>query len=503
MDDRVRLTELGELGEIADLLSDAIIVFDRDLRVRFYNASFALLYGLEPGVIAPGDEGAHVLRILGLHGFPGTDAATLRRRLAAWRLPASRAERCRLKDGRLVEVARRETADGGMIELHALRPEPANAELERQGALLESILANIGDGVALVDESLRFIAFNRRFPELYAIPEGAVRWGAHFHDFATHFGDLAGLPPERRQTEIDRRYRFLCDPSRTRVVRNLFDGRALEVVKALLPDGGAVLTARDITAEMRRRREVDEARRRAEESSRHKSSFVAHLSHEMRNSLNGILGVAALFDRSALGARERAQLELITASGRMLLRLIDDALDLSRIEAETTGLEAEPFSLVELVDEALALAAPKADEKGLSLTRDDTVAPLPRLLGDPVRIKQVLMNLLSNAVKFTGAGGVHLGLAATLVERSAELTITVTDTGTGIPPEQREAVFREFFQLGEDRGRAGGAGLGLAISRRLVGAMGGTIAVDAPEAGGSRFTVELCLPLAPEEGDDA
>lgn len=506
MDQEFRLTDLDDLASVLDLLTDGIMLFDRELRVRAYNAAYARIFELEPDEIKPGDHLDTVLRVLSGRGMLDTAGERaeeeILRRVATWRSPQNRHEMRRLRSGRLIEITRRELSDGGMISIHVelTGQEERERELERQRGLLQNILANLGEGVALVDANARLIAFNDRALELYGVPRGAVRWGVHFSELAQHFSDLAGLPPERRQLEIDRRYRFLCDPMRTRIVRNLFDGRSVEVVKSVLPGGECVLTMRDITNELRRRRELDEARRQAEENSRHKSSFVAHLSHEMRNSLNGILGVVALLDRSNLSERERSHLELISTSGRMLLRLIDDALDLSRIEAETNDIHAEPLLLPEILAETAALVEPMASEKGLALERDLRGSGVPTVLGDPVRIKQVILNLLTNAVKFTESGTVTLGLVTELGQAAVHARITVEDTGIGIPPEQCETVFRAFYQLNDGRPqRAGGAGLGLAICHRLVSAMGGTIRAEPRAGGGTRFTVALRLPLADED----
>ncbi|MDT8344465.1 MAG: PAS-domain containing protein [Thermohalobaculum sp.] len=507
MDQRVGPGSAGGVGEVFDDLSDGIMLFDRALCVVAYNRAYARLFELEPGEIAPGDTLETVLRTLAgrclLDDNPKGSGDEVARRLATWRTPANRLETRRLRNGRLIRITRRELADGGMISIHVELTEAAarEHEIERQRALMASILANITDGVALVDASCRFIAFNDRFLDLYRIPRGAVRWGVHFSELARHFGDLAGLDEGRRRTEIDRRYRFLSDRSRSRVVRNLFDGRTLDVVKAILPSSeAAVLTLRDVTTDLRRRREVEDARREAEEASRRKSAFVAHLSHEMRNALNGVLGVAALLERAPLGARERAQVELISSSGRMLLRLIDDALELSRITVETSDIRAEPFSLIDLLDDCVSMAEPAAREKGLDLRRAVTPAPLPAVMGDTVRLKQIVLNLLTNAIKFTAEGHVTVGLETELGPTAVYLTLWVADTGIGIAADQREAIFGEFYQIRDGAaGGSGGVGLGLAISHRLLAAMGGSIRVDAVEPHGSRFTIALRLPLAIED----
>lgn len=498
-------------GEVLDHLSDGIMLFDAELRVVGFNRAYARIFELGPDELGPGDTLETVLRTLAGRGMldlnPGGSEHEIARRLAGWRLPENRLETRRLRNGRLIRITRRDLPDGGMISIHVELTEAADREreLERQRALMASILSNITDGVALVDSACRFIAFNDRFLDLYRVPRGAVQWGVHFSELARHFGDLAALGEARRKTEIDRRYRFLSDPTRSRVVRNLFDGRTIDVVKSILPGGAAaVLTLRDVTTDLRRRREVEEARREAEEASERKTSFVAHLSHEMRNALNGILGVAALLEHAELGARERAQVGLIATSGRMLLRLIDDALDFSRISVETSTIREEPFSLIDLLDECFALVEPAAREKGLELCRAFGSTPLPALLGDAVRLKQIVLNLLTNAVKFTETGHVSLGLGADLGPNAAYVTLWVADSGIGIAPDQREAIFGEFYQI-RDRtaGRAGGVGLGLAITRQLLAAMGGSIRVDDESPQGTRFTMSLRLPFARDDDAEA
>ncbi|MBK0401067.1 PAS-domain containing protein [Limibaculum sp. M0105] len=510
MDQHVEGRNLVTLGEVFDDLSDGIMLFDADLRVVAFNRAYARLFELDADEIKAGDTLENVLRTLTGRGMLDTGSrgvdAEVARRLAGWRTPENRVETRRLRNGRLIRITRRDLPDGGMISIHVelTEADERERELERQRALMASILANITDGVALVDASCRFIAFNDRFLDLMGVPRGAVHWGVHFSELARHFADLDGLSEAGRKTEIDRRYRFLSDPSRSRVVRNMFDGRTVDVNKAMLPGGGAsVLTLRDVTTDLRRRREVEDARREAEEASRRKSSFVARLSHEMRNALNGILGVSALLERAELGEREQAQVGLISTSGRMLLRLIDDALDVSRITAETSDIKVEPFSLPELLDECIAMVEQPAREKGLELRREGAAVPLPALLGDAVRLKQIVLNLLTNAIKFTERGTVTLGLATELGPNAAYLSLWVADTGIGIPADQREAIFGEFYQIRDGAaGRVGGVGLGLAISARLIQAMGGAIRVESEAPHGSRFTIALRLPFADEDNGD-
>ena len=494
--------DVGGILPLLPRLSDGIIIFDRNLRVRTFNPAYARIFELELGEIRPGSTIESVLRVLAGRGMledPEGIEEEIARRLEAWRKRDNRHERRRLRNGRLLEITRGPTTDGGMIVVHAELTEAAEREheIERQRDRMRSILENLSEGVALVDERCRLIAFNDRFLDLYRVPRDAVRWGVHYNEFARHFGDLDGLSDDRRKLEIERRHDFACNASRLRVIRNLFDGRALEVTKSMLSCGEAVLAVRDVTAELTRHRELDEARRRAEELNHLASAFVARLSHEMRTSLNGVLGITALLERTELTPDQRRYLDVIAKSGGILLRLIEDALDFSRIEAETFDVRNKPFSITDVMRECVDASIPAAEAKGIELRNLTGKPHMPLVIGDAVRVKQIVLNLLSNAIKFTDQGQVTLALDAKLGETRAELAFYVADTGVGVPPEERDSIFSAFHQArGDDDARRGGVGLGLAITYRLVKAMGGLIHVEDEVPQGVRFTVTLTLPLA-------
>ncbi len=237
--------------------------------------------------------------------------------------------------------------------------------------------------------------------------------------------------------------------------------------------------------------EAQEAQRRAEAASEAKSRFLATVSHEVRTPLNGILGIADLLADTPLDREQLAYVEAVRTSGSALATLIDEILDFSRIEAGKLEIGAEPFDLVALVEGVVELLAPRAQDRGLEIAA--FVSPdLPRVaVGDAVRLRQVLTNLAGNAVKFTARGGVGVS-----VEPAGEgrLRFAVSDTGPGVPADRREAIFREFEQAdGTTTRRHGGTGLGLAISRRIVGLMGGHLALDERTGGGSVFGFEVPL----------
>jgi hypothetical protein len=253
-----------------------------------------------------------------------------------------------------------------------------------------------------------------------------------------------------------------------------------------------------------RTEQLKDAKDAAEAASRAKSAFLANMSHELRTPMNGIMGMIDLVWRRMTDPKGRSQLAKAKQSSQHLLALINDILDISKIEAQRMTLELTPFRLQDVIDNMDGVVAHRAEEKGLSLV----VAPLPQaardfLLGDPLRLGQVLINLVGNAVKFTSHGSVSVDFQV-LEETSVDILLRcqVEDTGIGIAPEDMGRLFKSFEQVDSSTTRRyGGTGLGLAISRRLVELMGGGIGVDSQPGQGSRFwfVVRLQKFMAPAD----
>ena len=233
-------------------------------------------------------------------------------------------------------------------------------------------------------------------------------------------------------------------------------------------------------------------------ASRAKSEFLANMSHEIRTPLNGVTGMLELLARTELDARQSRFVDVAGTSAASLLSVINDILDVSKIEAGKLELEQAAFALSELLADVVDMFAPQAASKGIELA-SLVPATLPtRVIGDPERLRQVLVNLVGNALKFTEEGSVTLRCRATHVERGeARFRIDVEDSGPGIGRSERERLFEPFTQADSSTTRRhGGTGLGLTISRQLIDLMGGTIGVDSEPGRGTTFHVELSLPLA-------
>jgi len=244
-------------------------------------------------------------------------------------------------------------------------------------------------------------------------------------------------------------------------------------------------------------REIEVKSRELETASRHKSEFLANMSHELRTPLNAIIGFSEVLSERLFGDindKQAEYLDDIVVSGRHLLTLINDILDLSKIEAGRMDLDRSLFDLPGAIGNALSLVRERAQRRGITLTSELDPA-LGAIDADERKVKQVLINLLSNALKFTPEGGT-VGVHARMAGDFAE--VAVSDTGVGIPPEDQAAVFEEFRQVGAASKRAEGTGLGLAISRKFIELHGGTIRVDSEVGRGSTFTFTLPRKLGSE-----
>lgn len=236
----------------------------------------------------------------------------------------------------------------------------------------------------------------------------------------------------------------------------------------------------------------------AEQASRAKSQFLAYMSHELRTPLNAVLGSLDILLKEELGSEQRNFARVARDSGTVLLNIIEDVLDLSRIEAGKLVLRPEPTELSTLLETVAAIVRPLADTKSLKLEIAADTSAAPWVEADAARLSQVLVNLSGNAVKFTEQGSVRLGARHLDVgDSECEVEFEVTDTGPGIAPDKQATLFEDFSQAGDSTGRRGGGlGLGLAIAQRIVGIMGGEITVESMPLVGSRFCFRLRLPLA-------
>jgi PAS domain S-box-containing protein len=267
-------------------------------------------------------------------------------------------------------------------------------------------------------------------------------------------------------------------------------------------DDGVVTNIRDVTERRRTEEALRRATAEAERANQAKSEFLSRMSHELRTPMNSILGFAQLLERAALPADQKRGVQHILTAGRHLLRLINEVLDIARIESGRQQLSLEPVRLGAVLQEAMALARPLAAQAGVALRAEEAPAEGTFVRADRQRLVQVLLNLLSNAIKYNRPGGeVRLEWEAVAEdEGAARVRLRVRDTGVGIAPEALDDLFVPFARLGAEHSQVEGTGLGLALSQRLVEAMGGDLVLERSDAEGSSFAVELRLSRDPVEG---
>ncbi len=253
----------------------------------------------------------------------------------------------------------------------------------------------------------------------------------------------------------------------------------------------------DYWSALHTRDRLTEARRQAEQASRAKDQFLANISHEIRTPLNGMTAPVELLQQTALNTIQRHYIELISSSSQTLMQLIDDLLDFSKMEAGKLRLHPRPFSVQLLLRDLTERHRLGAEQKGLQLQSSSDNLGQRLLLGDPLRIGQIIDNLLSNAVKFTDSGTIRIDAQIQVKADLAQLTVRIDDTGCGIPADLQREIFKPFVQAEVSSSRRyAGTGLGLSICKRLTEQMHGDLAFISTSGQGTRFTLQLQLPLS-------
>ncbi len=367
--------------------------------------------------------------------------------------------------------------------------ERAYADLREQDAHIRRLVDSNIIGVFFWNLSGAILSANKALVEMIGYQQrellsGQVRWT-----------DIT--PPEYRAVDAQARQELLdsgsCRPYEKEYIRK--DGSRIPVLlgAALFEQSRETGVAFVLDLTERKRAEAErEARHAAEAANRAKSAFLANMSHELRSPLNGILGFAQILERDpALGERQLAGVNVIKTSGEHLLTLINDILDLAKIEAGKITLAQADFRLAPFVQSIADLVGVKAIQKGLALACEPAPDLPHSVRTDEKRLRQVLLNLLSNAIKFTDRGQIVLRARFT---PPARLGFEVQDTGIGIAPEQLQSIFEPFEQAGDPQRRLTGTGLGLAISRQYVRLMGGEIQVESRPGVGSSFRFEIDAP---------
>ncbi len=489
--------------ELVESAPDGIIVCDREGAIMLVNAQTERMFGYARAdllgkpieiLIPERLRGRHPAHVRGYTGAPrsrpmGTGLELSGRRKDGTEFPVEISlSPIQVDQGTLFSAAIRDVSDRKRIE----------DEARRANAYLLSSVDSIQDAFSLYDEEDRVVLVNSSFRQLVGASVAGAVVGRRFDELADAILPLIdpGSEPaaDLRQRWVD----YHREPAGSLELRTR-TGRMLRVTDRATAEHGTVSLIVDITDDILRAEELSRARQQAEAASAAKSEFLASMSHELRTPLNAILGFAQLLQRDRkqpLSDRQLDRLGHVLSGGEHLLRLIDEVLDLARIEAGRVAISNEPVRVDEMVAEVLTTLEPMAQRAGVDLVSE--IAGVPEVIADRTRLAQILMNYGSNAIKYNRPGG-HVVFRSARVH--SHVRLTVVDDGMGIPTDKRDRIFEPFQRAGQETGPIEGTGIGLSISKRLAELMQGSVGFASEEGKGSQFWVDVPVHVA--KSDDA
>jgi two-component system sensor histidine kinase/response regulator len=370
----------------------------------------------------------------------------------------------------------------------------SEAQVRQERAYLETLFASAPNAIVVMGRDGGIRRVNPAFQTLLGYGPEEIVGRSVMHEL---------VPEGERQSALELHARARAgEAAVSETVRRRKDGTdvTVRVAAAVVgndPNSDVFFIYEDITERRRAEQALRDSRDSAEQLAQTRSAFLANMSHEIRTPMNAVVGFVELLLDTDLTTEQRRALELVRSSAEALLTILNDVLDFSKIEAEHLELETIPFDLQKLIHSTVGLLAVRAREKHLELIAD-VPADFPALVrGDPTRMRQVLTNLIGNAIKFTEEGEIVVSAApAGVTDGVVRVRFAVRDTGIGISPEQLSNIFQEFAQADASMTRRyGGTGLGLTISKRLVGLMGGELTVTSALGRGSEFMFTVSLPV--------
>ncbi|MBT3788080.1 MAG: response regulator [Alphaproteobacteria bacterium] len=480
---------------------------DKDGQIVLFNQLYLDLWDLPEGLVNVGDTGGDIVAYLVDRGDYGEgDREELINRI----MNMAPVEAIPIQyehttgPGEILECRTQPVEGGGWISVFTNITERKKADetLAAKESQLRLVLDNMPGGVRFIGKDGKVELFNRQYRELWDLPEGLLEIGSTGHEVISYLVNRGDYGDGDRERTIEMIKNLIPSQTETSYFEiTTTPGKTLDIRSTPLKGGGFISSFTDITERKRAEEELKLAKELAEKMADTKTEFVAVVSHEVRTPMNGVLGMARLLLETPLVPKQREFAQSIVDSGEALLVILNDLLDISKLESGNLEIETVPFAPRKLIDDTIKIMASTAREKGLELAVDISPDIPDTLLGDVNRLRQILFNLLNNAIKFTASGSVSVSAKCTRQGDDAiQFELAVTDTGIGISQDQGEKLFAPYVQGSVDVARRyGGTGLGLTICRRLIELMDGKIGLRSVPGKGSTFVISVQLNISDEQ----